>query len=59
MMCFVDAGFGVEPTQIACGKLIENTLHSEMETKNALESSNSQLQDDFYIASKQEEGEIA
>lgn len=56
MMRFVDAGFGIESTQLACGKLIESALHSEIEAQNALESSHQPLHNDVDTA-LQKEGE--
>ena len=51
IVSFVDMGFGIEPTQTACGKLIETCEASQITTKDALDSSDTLLVDNEEIAS--------
>ncbi len=51
IVSFVDMGFGIEPTQTACGQMIETCESAQITTQNALESSHTKLHDDEEIAS--------
>ncbi|MDH5721910.1 MAG: hypothetical protein OEY94_01130 [Alphaproteobacteria bacterium] len=44
IVCFVDMGFGIEPTQAACGELIKKSAH---DPSNELDSKGQSLTEGF------------